>query len=84
MPTIASHGLQCQPSPALPEQVSTLVRPYMDPAWVTLEITESVLMTDPIEMETLLKRLHEQNFQIAIDDFGTGFSSLSRFQYLPP
>lgn len=40
-------------------------------------------MTDPLEMEALLKRLHAQGFQIAIDDFGTGFSSLSRLQHLP-
>lgn len=65
------------------EQIASMVRPYVDPAWLTLEITESVLMTDPLEMEALLKRLHAQGFQIAIDDFGTGFSSLSRLQHLP-
>ncbi len=65
------------------EQIASLVRPYVDPAWVTLEITESVLMTDPVQMETLLNKLNEQGFQIAIDDFGTGYSSLSRLQHLP-
>ncbi len=65
------------------EQIASLVRPYVDPAWITLEITESVLMIKPAQMEGLLNRLHEQGFQIAIDDFGTGFSSLSRLQHLP-
>lgn len=65
------------------EKIASLVRPYIDPAWITLEITESVLMVKPAQMEELLNGLHEQGFQIAIDDFGTGFSSLSRLQHLP-
>lgn len=64
-------------------QITSLVRPYVDPSWITLEITESVLMTDPVQIESLLNRLNEQGFQIAIDDFGTGYSSLSRLQHLP-
>lgn len=65
------------------ERIASMVRPYVDPAWITLEITESVLMTDPVQMEALVKQLNEKGFQIAIDDFGTGYSSLSRLQYLP-
>lgn len=65
------------------EQIADLIRPYVDPAWITLEITESVLMKKPVEIEELLNRLHEQGFRIAIDDFGTGYSSLSRLQHLP-
>lgn len=60
-----------------------LVEPWVHPSWVTLEITESVLMVDPGAIEPLLRQLKAQGFQIAIDDFGTGYSSLSRLQDLP-
>ncbi|MDV6319724.1 EAL domain-containing protein [Chromohalobacter sp. HP20-39] len=59
-----------------------LVTPYIDPSWIHLEVTENALMEDPAEIETLLKALHDQGFQLAVDDFGTGYSSLSRLQHL--
>ncbi|MBS3804450.1 MAG: EAL domain-containing protein, partial [Oleiphilaceae bacterium] len=66
-----------------PDRIAAIVRRYVDPVWVTLEITESVLMIDPTTMERVLNQLHGHGFRIAIDDFGTGYSSLSRLQHLP-
>ncbi|TVP59915.1 MAG: EAL domain-containing protein, partial [Halomonadaceae bacterium] len=65
------------------DQIAALVTPYVDPTWITLEITESVIMVDPIAIEALLNKLRDHGFDIAIDDFGTGYSSLSRLQHLP-
>jgi diguanylate cyclase (GGDEF)-like protein len=48
----------------------------LDPAWLTLEITETVLMNRPRSTEELLVELKTLGVQIAIDDFGTGYSSL--------
>ncbi|MCZ0925873.1 EAL domain-containing protein [Halomonas janggokensis] len=64
------------------ESFAALVRPYVDPSWIHLEVPENALMVDPEAIETLLEELHTQGFQIAIDDFGTGYSSLSRLQHL--
>jgi diguanylate cyclase (GGDEF)-like protein len=52
-------------------------------AAVTLELTESVLMSDPDTAMTCLAKLKDQGVQLAIDDFGTGYSSLSYLRELP-
>jgi len=55
----------------------------IDPAALTLEITESSIMADPKRAISVLKRLHGLRFNISIDDFGTGYSSLSYLSRLP-
>lgn len=44
---------------------------------IDLELTESLLMSNISETQTLLKRLKDMGIQLSIDDFGTGYSSLS-------
>lgn len=50
----------------------------IDPARITLEITESVFSDNYHEINRKLAELKELGIKIAIDDFGTGYSSLSR------
>jgi EAL domain-containing protein (putative c-di-GMP-specific phosphodiesterase class I) len=61
----------------------TLVGHGMDPSWLTVEITESVLVQDTEEVMTRLQELHNRGIVLALDDFGTGYSSLSYLHRFP-
>jgi diguanylate cyclase (GGDEF)-like protein len=55
----------------------------IDPRWLTLEITESVMLGDPERSLRELGRLRRLGVRISIDDFGTGYSSLAYLKSLP-
>jgi EAL domain-containing protein (putative c-di-GMP-specific phosphodiesterase class I) len=48
-----------------------------------LEVTESVLMTDPERARGTLEACRHEGIGVAIDDFGIGYSSLSYLGRLP-
>ncbi|HJV16102.1 MAG TPA: EAL domain-containing protein, partial [Bacillales bacterium] len=54
----------------------------LDPKYLQLEITESV-MNNMKESLNILCELKQLGVKISIDDFGTGYSSLSYLKYLP-
>jgi diguanylate cyclase (GGDEF)-like protein len=69
---------------ALVDDVAALLRRYGTPARrVTLEVTESVLMTDPARAMEVLGDLRALGVRLALDDFGTGWSSLTHLQRMP-
>jgi diguanylate cyclase (GGDEF)-like protein/PAS domain S-box-containing protein len=55
----------------------------LDPKFIELEVTESLLMKRPDFAASVLHMLREKGVQVAIDDFGTGYSSLSYLSKLP-
>ncbi len=55
----------------------------IDSRWLTLELTESILMNDIDKKIELLHQLKDMGIKLSIDDFGTGYSSLSYLRKLP-
>ncbi|MCZ2815895.1 putative bifunctional diguanylate cyclase/phosphodiesterase [Modestobacter sp. VKM Ac-2984] len=62
---------------------SALLRHGLQPSRLSIEITESALMTDPAAARAVLLQLRELGVQVSIDDFGTGYSSLAYLRHLP-
>ena len=50
---------------------------------LTVEITESAAMADPLRTDPVLTELASSGVEIAVDDFGAGYSSLSRLRTMP-
>jgi len=55
----------------------------LDPGFLELDVTESVLMNHPERTAFVLKALRDKGVQVSVDNFGTGNSSLSSMQKLP-
>jgi len=55
----------------------------LDPQYLELELTESLLISNADVMLAVLKDLKEMGVKLAIDDFGTGYSSLSYLRHFP-
>ena len=60
-----------------------LDRTSLDPALLTLELTESTLIDDAITVAPLLHELRSLGVNLALDDFGTGYSSLTYLRTFP-
>jgi diguanylate cyclase (GGDEF)-like protein/PAS domain S-box-containing protein len=68
----------------VPEQVRRVLEETgLDPASLTLEITESALMQNLKAGAAVIGQLHEMAVRLHIDDFGTGYSSLAYLQSFP-
>ncbi|SEA50340.1 EAL domain-containing protein [Alkalimonas amylolytica] len=60
-----------------------LARYQVDPAQLTLELTESLVLTDLDDAVHRMQQLKALGLRFAMDDFGTGYSSLSYLSRLP-
>jgi len=61
----------------------TLADTGLEGEFITLEITESMLMDNIHQTIDLLTKLKSRKIQISIDDFGTGYSSLNYLHLFP-
>ncbi|MCA0143727.1 bifunctional diguanylate cyclase/phosphodiesterase [Blastococcus sp. LR1] len=68
----------------LPARVAALLAEHGLPAGqLVLEVTESVLLTDPDRSIPVVRSLADLGTTVSIDDFGTGYSSLAYLRELP-
>jgi diguanylate cyclase len=68
----------------LPGQVAALLAAHgVPPGLLTLEVTESAIMTEPARAQKVLEQLSALRIRISIDDFGAGYTSLGQLKNLP-
>lgn len=68
----------------LPTVLCDLTGTYRVPtSGITLELTEGMLMKQPEQVVSVMRRLRNLGFEISLDDFGMGHSSLSMLKNLP-
>ncbi|ROP44998.1 sensor domain-containing protein [Pseudokineococcus lusitanus] len=67
----------------VPLVAEVLDRHGLDPALLTLEVTETALMEDPDAAAATLRALKALGVTLAVDDFGTGYASLTYLQRFP-
>lgn len=53
------------------------------PSALTLEVTESAVMSDPTSAMKALNTLQSMGIELSIDDFGTGYSSMEQLKKMP-
>ena len=63
--------------------LKAIERSQVPPSHITLEVTESALLTDISDTIAKLGQLRRAGLTIALDDFGTGYSSLAYLRDLP-
>jgi len=50
---------------------------------LTVEVTETAILSDPARARRALEELNELGIEVAVDDFGTGHASIARLRQLP-
>jgi EAL domain-containing protein (putative c-di-GMP-specific phosphodiesterase class I) len=73
-------GYQLQQAGMAASVQRILVETGLDPQWLELEITETVVMQNPALAISALEEVRALGIQVSIDDFGTGYSSLAQLK----
>jgi diguanylate cyclase (GGDEF)-like protein/PAS domain S-box-containing protein len=79
-------AVNISPSHFLDKEIVALIKHIIDttgtvPGDLELEVTESVVQTDPRNLK-ILQNLKDLGVVLAIDDFGTGYSSFASLKHL--
>ena len=84
LPVAVNLSTRCLHDLTLPGRVFDLLdQTGLEPSLLELEITESMVMADPLRALTVLDALHAGGIKLSVDDFGTGHSSMAYLQRLP-
>jgi len=74
---------QCSKDDIFTRIMNSLKAYDVDPHLLEVEITESMVLHDPVQALHTFNALRDQGVSIAIDDFGTGYSSFSYLKKFP-
>lgn len=70
--------------PSLIEHVARFTQQFgIQPGMLHMEVTESMMLSDPEEAIRHLQDLRDLGVDLSIDDFGTGYSSMAYLKRLP-
>ena len=73
----------CLTNQRLPDEIKTCLEKYaIRPGSITLEITESAMMSNLPAAQKTIEEIHALGLAFSIDDFGTGYSSLSKLKHM--
>ncbi|MBV8470211.1 MAG: EAL domain-containing protein [Burkholderiaceae bacterium] len=76
-------ALHFRESVVLETVLCALEASQLGPEWIELELTESVVMHNPVETEATMRALRKHGLRLSLDDFGTGYSSLAYLKRFP-
>ncbi len=69
---------------SFPAEVAAMLAEHeLPPEALVLEVTENMVLADPVRIGDVLAQLGELGLGLALDDFGTGYSSLAHLKALP-
>ena len=69
---------------SLPDSIASLLVEFdLPPSALTMEVTESAVMSDPHNALRALNLLRNMGITLSIDDFGTGYSSMAQLKKMP-
>lgn len=70
--------------PKFAEELLNIIRSYsVEPAKIRLELTESAILENAVNVQGNMKTLEKNGIQFYLDDFGTGYSSMERIISFP-
>ncbi len=69
---------------SFPAEVAAMLADHgLPPEALVLEVTENMVLADPVRIGDVLAQLGELGLGLSLDDFGTGYSSLTHLKSLP-
>lgn len=84
LPIAVNISGKCLRDSAFADRVlATLMRYRLPAKLLSIEVTETAVISDPPRAAATLRRLAERGMSISIDDFGVGYTSLGHLDQLP-
>jgi diguanylate cyclase (GGDEF)-like protein len=76
-------AMQFKGSDLLKDVQAALIIHGVSPDHIELELTETLVMQDPVAAEETMRSLRDAGLRLSLDDFGTGYSSLAYLKRFP-